>query len=345
MTDTADGATGVRFTLVREQGRLSDVVTDSPAIDHFLRVIKLTRAYHTWVGYAHDLKCFFAVVGKPPEGLTRQDCLTFLEQQDREGRATATINRRLAALSSLFSELQLYDPERFSRNFVQPLARGLRQGARGYRSSLYRRQPARVPDVVGPEELRRLFAALPTWRDRTLVLLLWVSCLRISEAVSIRFADIECSRRSIRIGAAAKGGRPRTVYMDALTFRALGRYLDGERRDQFPAVDEIFVAFGGPGRGRPLTANALQHLLAYHARKCGIAGLHAHRFRHTGITQLVRQGMAEPAVRALVGHRRPESLLPYLHLTDADVEAAFARAQAGLGLVGVLGGTGEETTR
>lgn len=341
MAGVADGAAGVRFTLVRERGRLSEVRTDSLAVDHFLRVIRLTRAYHTWVSYAHDLKCFFAVVGKPPEALTRQDCLAFVEQQDRAGRAAATINRRLAALSSLFAELQLYAPQRFPRNFVQPLERGLRQGARGYRPSLYRRQPARVPEVVGEEELRRLFTALPTWRDRALVLLLWVSCLRIGEAVAIRFADIECSRRSIRIGAAAKGGRPRTVYMDALTFRALNRYLDAERGDRFPEVAEVFVAFGGPGRGRPLTPNALQHLLAYHARKAGIAGLHAHRFRHTGITQLVAQGVAEPVVRALVGHRRPESLLPYLHLTDAAVAAEFARAQAGLDLAGLLG-DGEE---
>ena len=30
------------------------------------------------------------------------------------------------------------------------------------------------------------------------MLLMWISCLRISEAVAIRFEDIECSRRSIR---------------------------------------------------------------------------------------------------------------------------------------------------
>jgi hypothetical protein len=58
--------------------------------------------------------------------------------------------------------------------------------------------------------------------------------------------------------------------------------------------------------------------------------LHAHLFRHTGITQLVQQHMAEPAVRQFVGHRRPESLAPYLHLGDDFVAAEFERAQAAL---------------
>src|SRR2546430_750576 len=82
----------------------------------------------------------------------------------------------------------------------------------------------------------------------------WISCLRISEAVAIRFQDIECSHRSIHI-ANGKGSQPRTVYMDRFTFAALNKYLDEERRDLFPEVDEIFVAFKGVARGRPLTEN------------------------------------------------------------------------------------------
>jgi integrase/recombinase XerD len=319
--------TQVQFTVMRQGGQITDIVTDSLQVNHFLRLIRATRARHTWISYAHDLKVFFAVAGKPPEAVTRQDCLAFVEQQDRAGRADATINRRLAAVSVLFGELHLLDPDRFPGNPVQPATR--LSGRRGRRHSLYRRQRQRVPDIVADEHLRAFFASLRTWRDRALVLLMWVSCLRIGEAVAIRFGDIECSRRSIAIPA-GKGGAPRTVYMDATTFAALNRYLDTERRDLAPEVDAVFVALKGPARGRPLTVNALQRLIRYHAHRCGRAGLHAHRFRHTGITQLVQQGMAEPAVRKLVGHKRPESLLPYLHLADGYVEAEFRRAQAGL---------------
>jgi integrase len=79
--------------------------------------------------------------------------------------------------------------------------------------------------------------------------------------------------------------------------------------------------------------NAVQKMIAYHARQCALSGLHAHLFRHTGITQLVQQGMAEPAIRDLVGHRSPDSLTPYLHLCDPFIEAEFERAQAALDLL------------
>ena len=316
----------VQFHVVREEGQITDVVTNSPAISHFLKLIRLTRSRNTWVSYAYDLKAFFAVVGKPLEDITRPDCLAFMEQQDRAGRSRATVNRRLAAVSSLFTELHLLDPDRFPANPVHPVRRRHQRDAG---QSLYRRQPQRIPDVVAPEDLRTFLAALPTWRDRTLVLLLWISCLRISEAVAIRFQDIECSHRRVTI-IASKGGDVRTVYMDPTTFAALNRYLDLERRDLFPEQEAVFIAFKGRSRGRPLSVNAFQKLISYYAKKCALVDLHAHLFRHTGITQLVEQGMAEPAIRQFVGHHRPESLLPYLHLADSYVETEFARAQGAL---------------
>jgi integrase/recombinase XerD len=158
---------------------------------------------------------------------------------------------------------------------------------------------------------------------------MWISCLRVSEAVAIQFEDIEAGQRSIRI-TKAKGNYPRLAFMDRYTFTALNRYLDEERRDLFPKVPEVFVAFKGTARGRPLTVNAVQKMVRYYGQQCELAGLHPHLFRHAGITQLVQQKMPEPAIRQLVGHHRPESLLPYLHLGDDFVATEFERAQAGL---------------
>ena len=317
----------IRFSMVWEHGRLACLSTSSPLINHFLDLVKMSRSYNTWVSYAHDLKIFCTVLAKPLEAITRHDCITFMKEQDQAGYADATINRRLAAVSSLFQELNRLDPSRFADNPVHPRQhwRVVRQAG----PSLYRRQPQRIPDILATDELRTFFAALPSWRDRTLVLLMWISCLRISEAVAICWQDIECSRRSLRIRN-AKGGNVRTVFMDPFTFTALHRYLDEERQDLFPDVDSLFVAFTGRARGRPLTVNAVQKMLRYYAEHCGLNRLHAHLFRHTGITQLVQQGMAEPAVRQFVGHRSANSLLPYLHLCDEFVETEFAHAQAGL---------------
>jgi integrase/recombinase XerD len=329
VTAEASHRAAIQFTVVRSGGKIVDVQTTSPEINHFLRLLKLSRAHNTWLNYALDLRLFFGIVQVPPQQVGRPECLTFIEQQDREGRADATINRRLAAVSSLFDELHLLDAARFPHNPVYPFQRSRHERRR--RASLYRKQGERVPDALATEQLQTLFGAVHTWRDRTLILLMWVSCLRISEALAIQFDDIECSHHSIQIRT-GKGGHPRTVYMDALTLEALNRYLDHERCDLAPEEPHVFVALKGCARGQPLSVNSVQKLLAYHAKRGHLDTFHAHLLRHTGISQLIQAGMAEPAVRKLVGHRHPASLEPYLHLKDAFVADAFATAQQGLDL-------------
>jgi integrase/recombinase XerC len=317
----------VLSAIFRERGRVTRVSTNSRSVNHFLDLVKMSRAYNTWVSYSYDLQVFFRVIPKLPEAITRSDCLAFMKQQDEAGCSDATINRRLATLSSLFNELQLLDPLRFPCNPVHPDQ--ARQESHRRTQSLYRRQAQRVPRILAEHDLHTFLSALPSWRDRTLVLLMWISCLRVSEVVAIRFQDIECGRRSIHIPT-AKGGQARTVFMNALTFAALNRYLDQERKTLFPNVDHVFVAFKGRARGYPLSLNAVQKMVYYYADKCGLHHLHAHLFRHTGITQLVQEGMPEPAIRDMVGHRSPDSLSPYLHLCDEFVQTEFERTQAAL---------------
>lgn len=329
MNELVSTETAVTFNILWEHGKLLSAATDSSELNHFLELLKLTQSYNTWVNYVFDLKCFFTVIAKPPDAITRADCLTFMQAQDQAGYADATINRRLAAVSSLFNELTLLDSKQFPLNPIYP--RPLKQQRYSSKQSLYRRQAQRVPDILSEDELQTFFAALPSWRDRTLVLLMWVSCLRIGEAVAIRFQDIECSRRRIHIPV-AKWGNVRTVFMDTTTFAALNHYLDEERKDLFPEVDQLFIAFKGKARGRPLSINALQKQLKYHAARCNLSHIHAHLFRHTGITQLIQQGMTEPVVRQFVGHRSPDSLLPYLHLSDDFVAMEFEKVEAGLEL-------------
>jgi site-specific recombinase XerD len=324
MTDTEPV---IRFTITQEKSRVTAVSTNSSVVNHFLDLIKLSRAYNTWVSYAYDLKLFFEVIPKLPEAITRSDCLVFMQQQAAAGCSAATINRRLAALSSLFNELQVCDPLSYPRNPVAP--RLGRWATRQRSQSLYLKQAQPIPDVVSEQDLHAFYDALRSWRDRTLVMLMWISCLRVSEAVALRFSDIECSRRSLHI-TTAKGNHARIVFMSPLTFAALNLYLDQERQQLFPEVEHLFVAFKGATRGQPLTVNAVQKLIYYYAEQCGLSHLHAHLLRHTGITQLVAHGMPEPAIRELVGHRSPNSLLPYLHLCDQFVAQEFERAQAAL---------------
>ncbi len=187
MNNDVSNQPAVQFAITWEKGKVSEITTNSRQVNHFLDLMRMSRAYNTWVSYAQDLKVFFKVIMKTPETITRADCLEFMKQQDRAGCSGATINRRLAAISSLFNELCLLEPEHFSRNPVYP-----RQGyweSKRKGQSLYRKQAQPIPKILSEHELHTFFSALHSWRDRTLVLLMWISCLRISEAVNDRRLD------------------------------------------------------------------------------------------------------------------------------------------------------------
>ena len=118
----------------------------------------LDRAYNTWLSYTYDLKIFFEVIPKLPQAVSRQDCVEFMKHQQPLGLAEATINRRLAAVSSLFNEMQLLHLGEDLRNPVQP---GAGRGATAHRNpSLYRRQAQRIPETIPATDLQRFFQAL-----------------------------------------------------------------------------------------------------------------------------------------------------------------------------------------
>ena len=104
MDSTVSSQPLVQFTFVKHEGRITQIATNHPAINHFLELIQLNRASNTWLNYAHDLKLFFRVIRKPPESVTRADCVTFMQHQAQAGWSIV-----LQSLLGLFAEGHLLD--------------------------------------------------------------------------------------------------------------------------------------------------------------------------------------------------------------------------------------------
>ena len=77
--------------------------------------------------YANDLKLFFAWAGKPPGAITLLDMDAYIEHCQGLGHAVATINRRLAALSSFYQFLAL-EADDAPPNPILPRRHFIRQG-------------------------------------------------------------------------------------------------------------------------------------------------------------------------------------------------------------------------
>lgn len=150
-----------------------------------------------------------------------------------------------------------------------------------------RRYPADPPTT---EEIIALLRACPDTptgrRTRALIVVLWRSGLRISEALALEERDLDPDAGSITVRR-GKGGKRRVVGMDPWAWTQLSPWL--EERLEYPR-GPLFCVIAGPTAGRHLSASAVRATLRQLANGCGIRRRIApHQFRHFHAVELVRE--------------------------------------------------------
>ena len=309
-----------------------------PLVDGYLAFVAGRCRPNTVRATAHDLKTFFSIVDKAPIEVVAADVFEFLAHQrgDRtvvriedgeSGLAAATIARRLSTVSGFYAYLVARGDAGVD---VNPVPRGLatrRGGSRRATTVPLVRVRKRLPEILSPAEVDALFAALRTARDRAMVAAMVFGGLRRCEVLGLRLGDVLVADRSLFI-AEGKGGHQRVVPISNHFFATVGDYLHEER----PSVghDQLFVVLKGRGRGRPLSAEGVDEVLAAARRRAGLERGTCHELRHTCLTRLREAGMALEAVQAQAGHRSIESTRVYLHLTNDWLAGEYLRASAAI---------------
>ena len=256
----------------------------------------------------------------------------------RGGAAPASVNRRVAALRA-FCEHQVLAGARSSNPVPAPRrGAGLRPKARGPLGHLgpgrlrsggrLVRQARRLPESLDPADVSVFLADLGTQRDRAITLAMVLGGLRAGEVRSLRLADVDQGRRTVRV--TGKGGRERIVPIDRAFFAALAAYLRDER-PAGSATPECFVVLRGPTAGGALTEPGLRSLFRHHRARSGATRVRPHRLRHTYGTELAAAGIDLLVLRELMGHASPETTALYVHLSADHLAAEYARARAAIG--------------
>lgn len=160
-------------------------------------------------------------------------------------------------------------------------------------------------------------------RTRAMIILLWRSGLRISEALALRTSDIDELSGTMKVRH-GKGGRPRTVALDAIGFAGLDAWLADRQKLGLLRAPLFCTLYGGR-----LSASYCRAAFHRLGRKAGIKKrVHPHGLRHTLAVELERDGIKPSVIQAQLGHTSLGTTTRYLaHLTAADlVEAIRGRA-------------------
>ncbi|WP_286945207.1 tyrosine-type recombinase/integrase [Acetobacterium sp. UBA5834] len=158
---------------------------------------------------------------------------------------------------------------------------------------------------------------LVSLRDRTILLTLLYTGLRVSEVVGLKIQDID--RLTMNLKVVGKGGKYRELPIKPELAETIKSYLETERKDSpFASSDYLFVT----QRAKKMDTDTVNKLLNKHGKALGMI-LYPHKFRHTFCTRLLKKGVDLTTVAKLAGHANIQTTASfYINTSREDKQEA-----------------------
>ncbi len=260
------------------------------AFEEYLSVTKALDA-QTVSSYLGDLRQLEAQVSKPLTKLETVDVLSFLASFENK----RTLNRKLSSINTFFA---FCHRQHFTHEKIKiPMAK----------------VPKNLPKYLSPEEImagveRIDRSTLQGLRDYALILFLYASGCRISEALGAQRSDVLEGWLKIRF---AKGQKERVVPLAPVAIEALEAYL----QKQTMASSYLWLNY----RGEPLS-----RISAYKIVKKYL-GVSPHVLRHSFASSLIIGGADLRVVQELLGHSSLETTQIYTHIQKQNLAETMQR--------------------
>ena len=181
------------------------------------------------------------------------------------------------------------------------------------------KQPRTLPTVLSQDEVTRLIEAARNRMHRTILMLLYGTGMRRTEASRLKVSDIDSQRMVIHIHS-GKGLRDRDVPLTPKLLEALRDYWRWKK----PRVYLFPSKMGDPSVEQPISDKTVWNLCRAAANRAGIQKkLGPHTLRHCFATHLLEAGTDLRTIQLLMGHERLEDTTIYLHLSQRHLHAAI----------------------
>jgi len=184
------------------------------------------------------------------------------------------------------------------------------------------KMPEPLPRAMDPDDVDTLLAVKGSVRDRSMILLLLRTGMRIGELLSTRLRDVDMEEQKILIYEGEKNQRGRAVYFSADAKTGLEVWMK-ERNKRY---ELLFYGY----KGRPLSYQASRMMFVKYLDQAGLShkGYTLHCLRHTYATDLINARMPLECLEKLMGHSRLGVTRRYAILTDKTREEEYFKAMA-----------------
>jgi integrase len=133
-----------------------------------------------------------------------------------------------------------------------------------YDDLIFPKKPRKLPVVLSPDEVARMIEAAPNWMHRTVLMVLYATGIRRTEASLLKVSDIDSERMVIHVRQ-GKGSRDRDMPMTPKLLEALREYWRWKRPNEyrFPAqkgnagrIGRLRITQSGTSAAKPQNAPA-----------------------------------------------------------------------------------------
>jgi len=174
----------------------------------------------------------------------------------------------------------------------------------------YARHERRLPVVLAMSETIELLRSIDLPRYRVLLMTIYATGLRLSEALALRAADIDSKRMVVRVRQ-GKGKKDRYVPLPPLLLELLREHW---RREHLR--DLLFPRPSDPSL--PASPTTVQKYMQRFASKAGLTKkVTPKTLRHCYATHLIEQGTSTRVVQVLLGHANVHTTETYTHVSPA----------------------------
>ncbi len=183
-----------------------------------------------------------------------------------------------------------------------------------------------LPRYLTLDESRRLLSSVSgknAKRDYC-ILMIFLNCgLRISELIGLDIADVKDDRMTVL----GKGGKERTVYLNAATRAAIDDYLILRRGIVGGDSKALFLS----ARRERISRAGVNLLVKKHLSAAGIdsSKYSSHKLRHTAATLLLHSGVDVRTLQELLGHEHLNTTEIYTHIENEDLRTAASLSPLG----------------
>ena len=267
------------------------------------------RAYNADITQFVDFLKSVRVDWNNPQKITRIDIVEFMHRLAGLRRTGTTRARKLASIRHFLKFLK--ENEIIAGNPAETVIRA--------------RKEEKDPTVLFKNEYKALlFEAQGNSRDYAILLTFLKSGIRERELADLSLEDVDFVHDELTVRE-GKGKKERKIPLMPELKRALRRYVgDRDRRANIIDEETLFLARNGTS----LNPSSIRKLVKKYYSKAGVRKSGVHTLRHTFSAHNVNNGMSIADLQKVLGHKKKETTLKYIHAVNSSLRDTMLKTQA-----------------